>query len=107
MPSRFEPCGLGQLIALRYGAIPVVRHTGGLADTVRDYEGPGSEGNGFVFQEYSAGAFLAALRRALAAFQRRAEWRHLQAQGMKLDFSWERSAERYEAVYHQTLAGRR
>jgi starch synthase len=107
MPSRFEPCGLGQLIALRYGAIPVVRHTGGLADTVCDYEGPGSEGNGFVFQEYSAGAFLAALRRALAAFQRRAEWRHLQAQGMKLDFSWERSAERYEAVYHQTLAGRR
>ena len=107
MPSRFEPCGLGQLIALRYGAIPVVRHTGGLADTVRDYTGPESEGNGFVFHKYSAGALLAALRRALAAFQRPDEWRRLQARGMELDFSWERSAERYEAAYRQALANHR
>ncbi len=106
MPSRFEPCGLGQLIALRYGAIPVVRHTGGLADTVRDYEGPDSQGNGFVFQEYSGGALLTALRRALAVFQRPAEWRRLQERGMQEDFSWGRSAERYEAAYRQALAGR-
>jgi starch synthase len=106
MPSRFEPCGLGQLIALRYGAIPVERHTGGLADTVRDYTGPDSPGNGFVFQEYSAGVLLAALRRALAILQRQDEWRRLQERGMNLDFSWERSAERYEAVYRQALAGR-
>jgi starch synthase len=106
MPSRFEPCGLGQLIALRYGAIPVVRHTGGLADTVRDYNGPDSQGNGFVFQEYSTGALLAALRRALAAFHRPDEWHRLQVHGMELDFSWERSALRYEDVYRQALAGR-
>lgn len=106
MPSRFEPCGLGQLIALRYGAIPVVRRTGGLADTVRDYTGPDSAGNGFVFQEYSAGALLAALFRALAVFQHPDEWRRLQARGMGLDFSWERSAQRYEAVYHRALGGR-
>jgi starch synthase len=98
---------LGQLIALRYGAIPVVRHTGGLADTVRDYTGPDSEGNGFVFQEYTKDALLAALRRALAAYQRPGEWRRLQARGMELDFSWERSAERYEAAYRQALAGHR
>jgi starch synthase len=104
MPSRFEPCGLGQLIALRYGAIPVVRHTGGLADTVSDYTGPGSDGNGFVFQEYRTDALLDALRRALATYQRRDEWRHLQASGMRLDFSWDRSAERYEDVYRQALA---
>jgi len=106
MPSRFEPCGLGQLIALRYGAIPVVRHTGGLADTVSDYTGPESEGNGFVFHEYSAAALLAALRRALATFQRPDEWRRLQARCMGLDFSWDRSAERYEAVYRLALAAR-
>ena len=105
MPSRFEPCGLGQLIALRYGAIPVVRHTGGLADTVSDYTGPDSDGNGFVFQEYSAAALLAALRRALATFQRPDEWRRLQARCMQLDFSWDRSAERYESAYRQALAG--
>ena len=106
MPSRFEPCGLGQLIALRYGAIPLVRHTGGLADTVRDYAGPDSEGNGFVFYEYSAGALMAALLRALAVFQQTDEWRRLQLRGMELDFSWERSARRYEAAYRQALAGR-
>ena len=106
MPSRFEPCGLGQLIALRYGAIPVVRHTGGLADTVFDYNGPESEGNGFVFHEYSAAALLGALRRALATFQHPDEWRRLQARCMQLDFSWDRSAERYESAYRQALADR-
>jgi starch synthase len=105
MPSRFEPCGLGQLIALRYGAIPVVRHTGGLADTVFDYAGPEGEGNGFVFHEYSAAALLAALRRALATFQHSDEWRRLQTRGMGLDFSWDRSAERYEGVYRRAMAG--
>ena len=106
MPSRFEPCGLGQLIALRYGAIPVVRHTGGLADTVSDYTEPDSEGNGFVLHEYSAAALLTTLRRALATFQRRDEWRRLQMRCMGLDFSWDRSAERYEAVYRRALARR-
>jgi len=105
MPSRFEPCGLGQLIALRYGAIPVVRHTGGLADTVRDYAGPASQGNGFVFHEYSTGALMAAVVRALAVFQHPDEWRLLQRRGMEMDFSWGRSARRYEDVYRQALAG--
>jgi starch synthase len=106
MPSRFEPCGLGQLIALRYGAIPVVRHTGGLADTVRNYTGPESGGNGFVFHEYKTDALLDALGSALAIYRRPDEWRHLQASGMRLDFSWDRSAERYEDVYRQVLASR-
>jgi starch synthase len=84
----------------------VVRHTGGLADTVHDYTGPESQGNGFVFQQYSAGALMAALLRALAVFQQTDEWRRLQVRGMELDFSWERSAQRYEDVYRRALAGR-
>jgi len=97
MPSRFEPCGLGQLIAMRYGAIPVLRHTGGLADTVKDVaEG---NGNGFVFQNYNALEMMEAIKRAEASFYHGAEWQNLMNYNMNLDFSWKTSARKYEEVY--------
>jgi starch synthase len=97
MPSRFEPCGLGQLIAMRYGAIPVVRHTGGLADTVKDVaEG---NGNGFVFQNYTVLEMLEAIKRAEESFYHQAEWQNLMRRNMKLDFSWKASARKYEEIY--------
>jgi starch synthase len=97
MPSRFEPCGLGQMIAMRYGAIPVVRHTGGLVDTVKDVaEG---NGNGFVFQEYTALEMLEAIKRAEDSFCHRNEWQKLMRHNMKLDFSWKASARKYEEIY--------
>jgi len=97
MPSRFEPCGLGQLIAMRYGAIPVVRHTGGLADTVKDV--PEENGNGFVFQNYTVLEMLEAIKRAEESFYHRAEWQNLMSRNMKLDFSWKASARKYEEIY--------
>jgi starch synthase len=97
MPSRFEPCGLGQLIAMRYGAIPVVRHTGGLADTVKDVTQ--ANGNGFVFQNYTILEMLEAIKRAEESFYHRAEWQNLMRRNMKLDFSWKASARKYEEIY--------
>jgi starch synthase len=97
MPSRFEPCGLGQLIAMRYGAIPVVRNTGGLADTVKDVtEG---NGNGFVFHNYTVPQMLDAMKRAVNSFYHREEWQNLMRRNMKLDFSWKGSARKYEEIY--------
>jgi starch synthase len=97
MPSQFEPCGLGQLIAMRYGAIPLVRHTGGLIDTVRDVAE--LSGNGFVFRNYAASEMMESVKRAEATFYKRGEWQHLIRRNMKLDFSWKTSASKYEEVY--------
>jgi starch synthase len=97
MPSRYEPCGLGQLIAMRYGAIPVVRRTGGLADTVKDITE--NNGNGFMFQDYTVLDMLEALKRAEASFYRRAEWHNLIRRNMRLDFSWKDPASKYEGIY--------
>jgi starch synthase len=97
MPSRFEPCGLGQLIAMRYGAIPVVRHTGGLADTVKDVTA--ENGNGFVFQNYTVPEMLDAIKRAEKSFHHQNKWQNLMIYNMKLDFSWKASARKYEEVY--------
>jgi len=97
MPSRFEPCGLGQLLAMRYGTIPVVRHTGGLADTVKDVAE--INGNGFVFQDYTVSEMLEAIKRAEASFHHRAEWHRLMRRNMKLDFSWKAPASKYEEIY--------
>jgi len=99
MPSRFEPCGLAHLIAMHYGAIPVVRRTGGLAETVSDCSSDLSTGLGFVFENYNAGELAGALKRALAAFQRKDEWRKLMTRAMKADFSWGESLPKYEALY--------
>ncbi len=104
MPSRFEPCGLGQLLAMRYGSIPLVRYTGGLADTVHEYTGPGQgNGNGFVFGPYEASHLLAALDRALAVYARPAEWQDLIRLNMQLDFSWTASAHQYLDFYRLEL----
>lgn len=99
IPSRYEPCGLTQMIAMRYGAIPVARRTGGLADTVKDAGDPG--GNGLLFDEYSPGALWAALERALRVYSQPQRWAELQRRGMRSDFSWSRSAREYIALYER------
>ncbi|MBI4227204.1 MAG: glycogen/starch synthase, partial [Candidatus Omnitrophica bacterium] len=99
MPSRFEPCGLGQMIAMRYGAMPIVRRTGGLADTVTEASPDGSRGNGFLFEAAEASELLAAVRRALAVYRRRPAWAALQRRAMQTDWSWERAARAYVELY--------
>jgi len=99
MPSRYEPCGLNQMYSLRYGTLPVVRKTGGLADTVVDFRPEPPAGTGFVFEEYSAEAMLNAIGRAVAIFPDRKTWRFLQKQAMKQDFSWKTSAKEYLKLY--------
>jgi starch synthase len=102
MPSRYEPCGLNQLYSLRYGTIPVVRATGGLADTVKPYAA--GEGTGFVFEAYTGAAMLAAIDAALAAFAQPKSWRALVDRAMAQDFSWSAAAEMYEDLYRCTQA---
>jgi len=99
MPSRYEPCGLNQLYSLRYGTPPIVRATGGLADTITDFEARGDRGTGFVFKKYSAADMLAAIERALAAFRDAGRWRRLVERGMKQRWSWEDSARKYLQLY--------
>jgi starch synthase len=100
MPSRFEPCGLGQLISLRYGTIPVVRAVGGLADTVRDVDEHPRDGNGYSFTQYDRAAFSGALARALRAFRRDGDqWNELRGRAMREDHSWAASARQYVEVY--------
>ena len=104
MPSRFEPCGLGQMIAMRYGSVPVVRETGGLADTVKDYDPRSGTGNGFTFREYEPLALYTALVRAVETYRHTEVWRHIQLAGMTADFSWAASARKYVDLYHRALA---
>lgn len=104
MPSRFEPCGLGQLIAMRYGTIPIVRATGGLNDTVHDYHRHPEAGNGFVFTDYSAAALLEAARRALRLYRERPEvWGGLVRRVMEADYSWAKSAASYVELYQRAI----
>jgi len=109
MPSRFEPCGTGQMISLRYGTPPVVRRTGGLADTVIDVREHPASGTGFVFDEATPLALAAACEAAIA--MRHSEpraWAALIARGMEVDFDWDRgSAPRYAALYRRALGIRR
>lgn len=100
MPSRYEPCGLGQMIAMRYGTIPVVRATGGLADSVTERGHRGHKQNGYVFSRYSARDMLAAIGRALRTYRKRPRrWQELVRCAMRSDFTWSRSAEQYEKLY--------
>ena len=99
MPSRFEPCGLNQMYSMRYGTVPVVRSTGGLHDTVRDYNGAAQQGTGFTFTPYLAAALLEAMDRAKAVFANPSTWKTLQVAGMRQDFSWDRSAREYVKLY--------
>ena len=101
MPSKSEPCGLSQMIALRYGAVPVVRETGGLKDSVQD-SGDG-EGNGFTFQTYSSGDMLHAVRRALEGYRSADGWEILAKRAMQCDYSWGRSANEYIRLYRELI----
>lgn len=104
MPSQFEPCGLSQLIALRYGTLPVVRETGGLRDTVLSYNEANRAGNGFSFFNYNAHDMLYTLRRALYFYSKQKEtWAMLQSRGMTGDYSWMHSAEVYLSLYQDVL----
>ena len=95
MPSRFEPCGLTQMYALRYGSAPVVRATGGLRDTVSEFDPARGTGNGFAFEKFEAAEMVAALNRMVAMFRDRATWRRLMANCFASDFSWDRAAQQY------------
>jgi len=97
MPSRYEPCGLNQIYSLKYGTVPIVRATGGLDDTIQAFEG--QSGTGFKFSEYSGAALLNAIEQALAAYHRPQVWQRLLSNGMRQDFSWERSAKQYLEIY--------
>jgi starch synthase len=105
MPSRFEPCGISQLIGLRYGAIPVVHRTGGLADTVTEFDAAQGTGNGFIFTSYAVPAFLAAVDRALAIYRDQATWVPLTMRAMRAVYSWELPARKYLELFR--LAVRR
>ena len=106
MPSLVEPCGTGQLIAMRYGSVPIVRATGGLADTVQDYDPRTGQGNGFVFHDYDRWMLFATIVRAVEIFKHRELWRQIQLRGMSADFSWEQSALKYLELYRRAVASR-
>jgi starch synthase len=92
------------MYSLRYGTVPVVRATGGLADTVQDFDPASRRGDGFVFQRYESADMLAALRRALAIYRQPHLWSHLRSNGMACDFSWARSADGYDELYREARA---
>lgn len=107
MPSRFEPCGLGQMISLRYGTVPVVRATGGLEDTIKDFHQYPGSGNGFSFRDYQPQTLLDTINRALHVYRNEPEeWRNLVRRGMAADFSWNASAGQYEDMYREALQKR-
>lgn len=105
MPSQFEPCGLGQLIALQYGTIPIVRETGGLNDTVQSYDETTGEGNGFSFKNLNAHDMLHTVRRALHFYHQQENWNSLIQNAMTQDYSWLQSAKKYNEIYEELLEG--
>jgi len=103
MPSRYEPCGLAQMIAMRYGCVPLARATGGLQDTIIDISENEKLGTGFLFKPATPEAFSETLRRALTFFYDQERWMILQMQGMRQDFSWESSALEYVKIYQDLI----
>ncbi|MCC3144498.1 glycogen synthase GlgA [Halanaerobium sp. Z-7514] len=99
MPSRYEPCGLSQLISFRYGTIPIVRETGGLNDTVISYKEETGEGTGFTFADYNAHNMLYTIQRAVSFYEQKGVWNKLVSRVMNLDYSWHNSARKYEDLY--------
>jgi starch synthase len=102
MPSRYEPCGLGQMIALSYGTIPIVRATGGLVDTVQEFKPQSGQGNGFAFEEFSACDMLRAVQRVFT-YYRSPQWPRLVQNALECDFSWDVSAAQYDELYRRVL----
>ena len=104
VPSLFEPCGLTQLIAMRYGTVPIVRETGGLKDTVMPYNPEINEGNGFTFFDYDAGRLLEAINAAKALYlNERERWDNMVQRDMDKDVSWENSARQYLELYEELI----
>ena len=103
MPSRYEPCGLNQMYSLRYGTVPIVRGTGGLDDTVQEWDEENERGNGFKFQPYETGAFVRAVERARNVFEKKKMWKTLMLNGMSENFSWRNSALKYMSLYDQAI----
>ncbi|HEY6247640.1 MAG TPA: glycogen synthase [Pyrinomonadaceae bacterium] len=103
MPSLYEPCGLNQMYSMRYGTVPVVRATGGLDDTVQQFNPSTREGNGFKFERYDAGALLDKIREALYFYGRPRDWATIQRNGMSVDNSWRAAAKKYIALYAEVL----
>ena len=102
MPSKSEPCGLSQMIAMRYGTVPIVRETGGLKDTVHPYEAWCGAGNGFTFADYNSGDMLYVIRQAVELYyDKPTEFANLRKAGMTEDFSWSRSAQAYNDIYQR------
>jgi starch synthase len=107
MPSQFEPCGIGQLIALRYGTLPLVRETGGLKDTVIPYNEFTGEGNGFSFANYNAYEMLYTIERAVGLYRSQPDvWGTLVKHAMELDFSWTSSSQQYLKIYKDLISRR-
>lgn len=104
MPSRYEPCGLSQMIAMRYGCVPIARATGGLVNTIKHVSKSVSSGTGFLFHQPYPSAFSRILSRALHLYLKPQQWRQIQINGMKMDFSWETSAQKYIDVYQELLS---
>lgn len=107
MPSRFEPCGLGQLISMRYGTVPIVKETGGLKDTVIPYNEYEDTGYGFSFNNYNAHDMLYTIKRALSFYNEKSIWQKLVRRVMEQDFSWQKSAQKYEELYNNILVDKK
>jgi starch synthase len=103
MPSYYEPCGLNQMYSMRYGTVPVVRATGGLDDTVQDFDATNGAGTGFKFREYNAGALLEKIREALYFYGKPESWQRIQLNGMSMDNSWDAAAQKYLQLYQEII----
>lgn len=104
MPSRYEPCGLNQMYSLKYGTVPIVRATGGLDDTIKEFDPETGKGNGFKFSAYSSAELIKAVKRARYLYRNKLLWAKLVKNAVKEDFSWQKSARKYEEVYRKALA---
>jgi starch synthase len=106
MPSRYEPSGLNQMYSLKYGTVPVVRATGGLDDSIEEWNAKKGTGTGFKFEGFDPRALLAEIDAAIAAFHEKASWQRLMRNGMALDYSWSVPAKEYGKVYEEAARGR-
>ena len=104
MPSRYEPCGLNQMYSLKYGTVPVVRETGGLADSVRQIDERSMTGDGILFRDFNADGLAWAMNRGLDLYRDRALWHKVIENGMRKDFSWQRQGQRYVELFRQLSA---